>query len=260
MTRLQMHGKFAILHRSNSLHQSSPWKLGLVLASAIVLASGCGKSSETATSSPSPTTSVSNSSPSDPATPSSPNATNSPNAANSTLISSTGIGAAQLGMTLGALKDTLGSDAEFTVESPFIVDFDAIAVHKDGKVLYYILYLAGANFGDEDVIQGLLTENPQFKTAEGVGAGTTLADAEAAYGKATLSYNTQNESREYARFEKQPANNLSFATGNGNQNLAGIYSSPTGEYNETKEYRPDATIQSVLVVCLNETCAPPAAK
>lgn len=250
-----MFRKFSILCRSPRS------QLSLVLAGAIVLATGCGKSSETVTSSPSATASVSSPSANVTATTPTPSATGtSPNAANSTVISATGIGAAQLGMTLGALKDTLGSEVEFTVESPFIVDFDAIAVHKNGKIQYYILYLAGATFGDEDVIQGLLTDNPEFKTAEGVGAGTTLADAEAAYGKATLSYNTQNESREYARFEKQPANNISFATGNGNQNLAGVYPSPASDYNETKEYRPDATIQSVLVVCLNETCAPPASQ
>ncbi|NJR61909.1 MAG: hypothetical protein HC769_25605 [Cyanobacteria bacterium CRU_2_1] len=159
-------------------------------------------------------------------------------------------------MTLGALKQILGETAEFTVESPFIVDFDAIAVRQAGEVQFYILYLADESFTDEDVIQGLLTDNPKFRTAEGVGPGTLITEAEQAYGKATLSYNTQNESREYARFEKQPASNMSFATGSGNADSAGIYPSATSEYNETQEFRPDATIKSVLVVCLSETCAP----
>jgi hypothetical protein len=171
------------------------------------------------------------------------------------LLSPQGIGVAQLGMTLGTLKQQL-SGAEFTVESPFIVDFDAIAVRQDGEVQFYILYLAGQSFTDSDVIQGLWTDNPAYQTTEGIGSGISIAAAEAAYGDATLSYNTDNESREYARFANQPASNLSFSTGNGAANPAGIYASPASGYNETQEYRSEATIESILVVCLTEDCAP----
>lgn len=160
-------------------------------------------------------------------------------------------------MTLGELKESLGSDVEFTVESPFIVDFDAIAVREAGEPQYYILYLAGESFEDEDVIQGLFTDNPKFQTAEGVGPGTAIAEAEETYGQATLSYNTQNESREYVRFQEQPSSNISFATGNANENPSGIYPSVSEDYNETQEYHSDAVIQSVLVICLTEGCAPP---
>jgi hypothetical protein len=175
----------------------------------------------------------------------------------STVISAEGIGAARLGMTLGELKQTLGSGTEFTAQSRFMVDFDAIAVRQGGAVQYYILSLAGQPFTDSDAIQGLLTDNPDYQTAEGVGAGTTLAAAQAAYGQATLSYNTQNESREYVRFEKQPAPNISFATGNGSQDPAGVYPSSTSEYNETQEFQQNATIRSVLVICLTEGCTAP---
>lgn len=178
--------------------------------------------------------------------------------AENVLISPKGIGAAQLGMTLGELKQRLGSGVEYTVESPFIVDFDALAVRKDGEVQYYILYLAGQSFGDQDVIQGLLTNNPKFQTAEKIGSNSTLQAAEQAYGQVTLSYNTDNESREYARFANQPAGNISFATGNGNAATAGIYTSPGGAYNETQQFKDGATIESVLVVCLTEDCVPPA--
>jgi hypothetical protein len=177
------------------------------------------------------------------------------NAAENTVISAKGIGAAQLGITFAQLKQILGNEVTFTVKSPFIVDFDAIAVSKAGEIQYYILYLANQPFSDNDIVQGILTENPKFRTSEGVGAGTSIADAAKAYGKATLAYNTQNESREYVRFERQPASNISFATGNGSQQPAGIYPSPTSEYNETQQFRPDATIKSVLVVCLADACA-----
>jgi hypothetical protein len=231
----------------------------LFLFGLVLLVAGCGNSEPSTVATPStPSETTIAPEPSDsPAIP--PNGNSSESAANTTLISTRGIGAAQLGMTLGELKNTLGPNAEFTVESPFITDFDAIAVRRNGEdaVAYYVLYLAGETLTDEDVIQGLLTDHPNFETAEGVGPGTAIVEAEEAYGAASLSYNVLNESREYARFERQPANNISFSTGNGNQNPAGIYAEPLGEYNETDNFREDATIQSVLVICLSEVCAPP---
>lgn len=233
-----------------------PVKSGLVLGLVLLLAS-CNRASEspvvTVSPSVSPTVSAVPVSPS----PAAPSPT--PVAAaesDSRLISAEGIGVARLGMTLGELKQKLGPDVELVVKSPFIVDFDAIAVQKDGEVQFYILYLANQPPTDQDVIQGLLTNNPDYQTAEEVGPGTPLTDAEAAYGKATLSYNTENESREYARFANQPAANLSFSTGNGNAEAAGLYPAPTQSYNETQQFKPEAKIQSILVVCLSEGCTP----
>jgi hypothetical protein len=160
-------------------------------------------------------------------------------------------------MTLAELKQALGEGVEYQVQTGFLVDFDAIAIQKSGEVQYYILYLAGETFTDDDVIQGLFTDNPAYQTAEGVGSGTPLADAEAAYGQATLSYNLANEGREYVRFADYTASNVAFGTGNANAETAGIYPDTQNEYQETQEFRPDATIMSVLVVCFAEECATP---
>ena len=232
-------------------------RLSHILGSMLLVAGllgGCNQSTKpsVATSSAIPIASPTALSPSPSASAASPVAP----AAESSLISAKGIGAAQLGMTVSALKQALGSEATFTVKSPFMVDFDAIAVQKGGEVQYYILYLAKQSFSDGDVIQGLLTDNPKFQTAEGVGAGTPIQKATQTYGKVTLSYNTQNEGREYAQFDRQPAPNLSFATGNGNTQTAGVYPSPTGEHNQTHDFKPDAKIKSILLVCLSDDCAP----
>jgi hypothetical protein len=230
-----------------------------IFASLMLLSVGCnGSQPASVADSPPPTASISPAptSPTPKAQPS-PTPTAVATEAENRLISPNGIGAAQLGMTLGELKQTLGNGVEFAVKSPFIVDFDAIAVSKAGEVQFYILYLADQSFTDQDVIQGILTDNPKFRTAENVGPGTSIAEAEQAYGEVTLSYNTQNESREYARFANQPAGNLSFSTGNGNTSPSGIYASPTSDYNETQQFKPDATIQSILVVCLTEDCVQP---
>jgi hypothetical protein len=172
-----------------------------------------------------------------------------------TLITSTGIGQAQLGMTLGDLRLALRDNAELVEQSPFMVGFDAIAIVQDEIVQYYVLYLAGEPLTDDDIIQGLLTDNPAYKTAEGVGPGTLIQESEVVYGQATLSYHTDNESREYVRFEHQPASNLSFGTGVGGD--AGVYTNPIGGFNETQDYQEGATIQSVLLVCLTEGCVAP---
>jgi len=251
------------IDRSSAQHFSTLsypnlFKVGLAFASFMVLATGCGTPSESSSTTSTPTVSASPESPTVVAVEPSPEAPSpTPEATDSTLISATGIGPAQLGMTVGDLKQALGAETEFTVESPFIVDFDAIAVRQGEEVLFYILSLPGTPPTDADPIEGLYTDNPKFRTDADVGPGTTLQSATQAYGPVTLSYNTQNESREYARFQQQPSTNISFATGNGNQNPAGIYPSPTQEYNETSEFREDATIQSVLVVCLTEGCTPP---
>jgi hypothetical protein len=219
----------------------------LLLGTALIL-TACGKATTTAAPTTLPTAASSPAS----AAEVKPNGTP---AADSLVIDDKAIGAAQLGMTFGDLKKALGTGFEFVAQSPFIVDFDAIAVKRSGEVQYYILYLAKQPFTDDDTIQGLLTKNSKFVTAAGIGAGSTLAQAQKAYGKVTLSYNTQNESREYARFERQPSNNISFATGSGASNAAGIYPSPTGEYNETQKFKENAKIESVLLVCLTKDCA-----
>lgn len=191
---------------------------------------------------------------------SSPNASpTTPNSAvltDSKIITSNSIGVAKVGMTLGELKQILKGKAEFQVKSGFMVDFDAIAIIQQGKTQYYILYPAGSPMRDIDLIEALVTDNPNYKTAEGISPGTSLQQAETVYGDATLSYNLAHESREYVKFLKQPSKDIAFRLGAGNDNsLAGIYSSPQKELNETKEFKKTATIRRVEVYC-GANCPP----
>ena len=165
-------------------------------------------------------------------------------------ISARGIGAAKLGMTYGELKKVLGASAEFKIKSPFMVDWDAIAVISSGKVQYYILYPAGTTFNNSQALESIFTDNPDYQTAQKVGVGTPIKQAEAIYGKATLFYNTAVESREYIKFANQPAENIFFQPNTtNNQQFAGIYSSASGEYHETQQYQPNSLIGSVGVDC-----------
>lgn len=176
------------------------------------------------------------------------------------MISANGIGSARVGMSVGQLKQLLGGTAEFQVKSPFIVDFDAIAIRQSGEDQYYILYPAGSRLADSDVIEALVTNNPNYRTAQGVGPGTPLKQAEAVYGDATLSYNLVNESREYAKFGKQPTATIRFRLGAANDgSLAGIYPSQKGEFNQTKDYKKTAAINLVEVYC-GQNCPLPSLK
>jgi hypothetical protein len=230
------------------------WIQPILLASALLTLSSCGSSPQPPLASDAPV--EANPDPSETVSPS-PDAdrlSSSSVVPDHLLISSEGIGDAKLGMTLGDLKASL-DDAKFVAQPLLTSDFDAIAVRQNEETSYYILHLAGESFGDDNVIQGLMTTHPDFKTAEAIGPETTIREAEAAYGKAILSYHTQNESREYVRFENHPTNNVSFSTGIADENLAGLYPSPHSGYNETSDYTDDATIQSVLVVCLVKECS-----
>jgi hypothetical protein len=165
------------------------------------------------------------------------------------------MGPAKVGMTLGELKKQLGANTEFKVMSPYIVDFDAIAVSQNGKVQYYILYPAAKPLTDSDKIEYLLTENPAYRTEKGVGSGTPLKQAEAAYGDATLSYNTAIEGREYVSFANEPAKNIAFRLGSfGDNSLVGVYPSASGEFNQTKQYKDDGIIRAVRVDCQGQSC------
>jgi hypothetical protein len=173
------------------------------------------------------------------------------------LISADGIGVARVGMTLGDLKQLLAGKAEFTVKSPFIVDFDAIAVSQGGKDQFYILYPTLLRLADTDLIEALVTDNPNYRTAEGVGPGTLIKDAKTAYGEANLAYSSQNESREYVKFTKLNTKAIAFRVKPPQgKPVAGIYSASKGDFKQTKDFQQAATINLVEVYC-RENCPLP---
>lgn len=163
------------------------------------------------------------------------------------LISDQGIGFAKLGMNLRQLKQKLGNSAQFKVVSPFMVDFDAIAIYKSGQIQYYIVYPSEKIFADSSIIELLFTDNPNYHTAEGVGVGMTLQEAQAIYGKAILSYNTQAESREMVRFTNYSSPNIIFLLQRNTDDFVGIYPPSSDEYHETTAFDDSAIIGSIFV-------------
>lgn len=169
-------------------------------------------------------------------------------------ISAAGIGLAKLGMTFGELKQSQSKNREYRIESPFMVDLDAIAVIESREVQYYILYPSSSNFTDKSPIEILMTENQNYLTKEGVAVGTKIRKVETIYGNATLYFNTLNESREYIRFDNQPAQNIYFRPTVSDSDFAGIYSDSNTEYNETEKFHDGAVIKSIQVICSPDNC------
>lgn len=169
-------------------------------------------------------------------------------------ITPVGIGAAKIGMSFKELKEQLGAEFEFPVKTSLLVDFDAIAVTKAGAVQYYIPYPTGTQFTDTDRIQHLITDNPNYRTQQGVGPGTPIGQAVSVYGGATLSVSKENESREFINFTQHP-NGLAFRPKPvGTRSFAGDYPESNDDYLKTQKYDRRAAIGQITVSCSNEQC------
>ncbi len=161
------------------------------------------------------------------------------------LIRPDGIGEARAGMKIGELRAALPAGTTLGAAEPYMVDILGLPVVRGADTLYYVLAVAGEPVGDDAPVTLLATQSPAFRTAEGIGPGTTLDVAAARYGAPTLSYSTADESREYAAFAGYPHRNVRFRV-SGREGMAGVYSTEE-EYNETAKFDGSARITQVMV-------------
>ncbi|MGD1898189.1 MAG: hypothetical protein ACFB16_14690 [Phormidesmis sp.] len=152
---------------------------------------------------------------------------------NDFLITPEGIGPAKIGSTYGQIKQALGADYTYVDVSPFMVDLAGVAVMREGisgffpgrAIAFYLAYPSSAALTDSTKINLFITANPKYQTAQGTGPGTLLSAAVKDYGKATLSFNSDGESREFVKFERTP-DNLVFRAEALTHSFAGDYSVP----------------------------------
>lgn len=175
------------------------------------------------------------------------NAAFAQSAAEST-ITADGVGDAMLGLSPQELADALGADYEVGNEVRITVDFDGRVISRDGVVQF-----RAAMSDNTDDLTLFIVSNPEYTTAAGVGPTTTIADAEAIYGDATLAWNPDNEGREFVSFADGPEGRIAFRTpGIGGTNV-GIYAE---DELETSEYLDGAGIAAVWVSCVSGTDCP----
>jgi hypothetical protein len=177
---------------------------------------------------------------------------------NDFLITPQGIGPAKIGTTYAQIKQALGSAYTYSEVSPFMVDLAAIAVMREGvsgffpgkAIAFYLVYAEATDLSDSTVINAFITANPKYQTAQGTGPGTLLSEAVRDYGKASLSFNVDNESREFVKFEREPSG-LVFRAEALTHSFAGDYSVPDavrkGGFNQTPAFFENASISQVWV-------------
>jgi hypothetical protein len=166
----------------------------------------------------------------------------------SSTITADGVGDAMLGSSPQELADALGADYDIGDEIRITVDFDGRVISRDGVVQF-----RAAMTNNTDDLTLFIVSNPEYTTAPGVGPTTTIAEAEAIYGDATLAWNNDNKGREFVSFADGPEGRIAFRTpGIGGTNV-GIYAD--GEF-ETSNYADGAAIASVWVSCVSGTDCP----
>ncbi len=162
-------------------------------------------------------------------------------------ITATGIGPAQRGMTIGVLRAALPAGDTLGATAPYMVDIDGMPITRNGDTLYHVLIIAGESSTDITAIENLATTSTKARTPEGIGPGSTIAEAAKKYGAPTLSYSTNDESREYAAFPRLPSNvRFRVAPASDSAAYAGLYDT-NAEFNQTTRYDPHARISMVIV-------------
>lgn len=159
-------------------------------------------------------------------------------------LASWGAGDITIGSTLA---DLTGLDV---TPGPAIDDAtDSYTIRRDGEIIALV-----ATSGDDAApINLIVALDSMFRTAEGVGPGSSVAEVEAAYGTAILSF-TDPKGAELLSVSSGPQA-LHFFTSYSGGPQAGIYD---GDTTATTEYEADAVIAAVWVDCRFVTCPGPA--
>lgn len=163
-------------------------------------------------------------------------------------ISPDGIGAARQGMTLAEIRGSLGAGLHIgEPDERFMVDLVVLPVVRGQDTLYHLVFPADETPADGRVPLLALTDHPASRTPEGIGPGSTLAEAQARYGAPTLSYSADNEMREFAAFPGYPHPSVNFRVAPGDTVfLAGRYE-PGAAQGRTTEFDGAARIMMVMV-------------
>lgn len=101
------------------------------------------------------------------------------------IISPQGLGWARLGVPWGQFQRALGGINASHV--PIGWGYNGISVHGDGQAPFTVVFPKWKNtLSALDTVSILMTQDPTYRTKEGIGPGSTLAEAQQVYGPATL--------------------------------------------------------------------------
>jgi len=157
------------------------------------------------------------------------------------LITPNGVAGVDIGDTVEDLRSTLDS-YQVSDEIRLTVDLRGHTVSQDGRVVFR----AAQVVPDSPQIELFIISADSYRTAAGVGPGTTIADAAKEYGRATFMLDRSNSGREFVVFADQPEGQIAFRT----FGIAGAYVGQySGDDTTTTRYQEDAAIASVWIGC-----------
>lgn len=180
------------------------------------------------------------------------------------MITETGIAGIENPATLGDFVEAFPADTALAFQPVYMVDFGALCALSGGEdaiCAIFESYDVDAYDGNIEVMaMGVYAD--QCRTAEGVGPGTSIADAINAYGDPRFGFSYENEAREYVSFAEAP-DAYSFRaeseTGGAMQvqgnrpsgRFGGDYAGVEGDsYFETATALPDARIWEIWITPL----------
>ncbi len=158
------------------------------------------------------------------------------------LISKKGIGHAILGMTLGQFKKKINRNVDFQ-EVMLGNGLKAVAVIFDNEVQYYLVFPQQVIVDDYAKIKMVFTNNPRYKTQNGIFSSIRVTKVASFLGTVTFSYNRDYPLEERLRFKNQPRWLVMTSY---SQKKAGIYLT-TLKYNVTKNFNQGAKVQFIGV-------------
>jgi hypothetical protein len=162
-------------------------------------------------------------------------------------VSDSGIGHVNRSMTLAELRAALPAGVALGSAADFMVDISGIPVIERTDTLYYLLFTSDVEIGDTTHVQLLTTSHARAQTPQGITPGMTLGEVAAIVGPLTLSYNVNDEAREYVSFAAKPPDMFFRVRTPETGSFAGVYPEISGESNTTTRYDPDARILMIMV-------------
>lgn len=122
------------------------------------------------------------------------------------VISETGVAGIESPATLGDFVEAFPAGTALSFQPVYMVDFGALCARSGGEdalcVIFESYEVEEYQADIEVMAMGVYAD--QCRTAEGVGPGTSIADAASAYGAARFGFSYDNEAREYVSFADAP--------------------------------------------------------
>jgi len=122
------------------------------------------------------------------------------------VITETGVAGIESPATLGDFVEAFPAGSALSFQPVYMVDFGALCARSVGEDAICVIFESYdvEEYQPDIEVMAMGVYADQCRTAEGVGPGTSIADAATAYGAARFGFSYDNEGREYVSFADAP--------------------------------------------------------